>query len=231
MDDRLIVALDVPTIRKARELVRQLDGLVSFYKIGLWLFFEPGVDILIDDLIAAGHKVFLDYKMYDIGETVRRGVASAARRGATIVTVHGDPAILAAAAEGAAGTPIQVFAITVLTSQNDAALAAMGYNQSVADLVTTRAKAAIAANIPGLIAAATDNLAALRQLPGGTHLKFATPGIRLPTDPPNDQARTATPAQAFQNGADYLVMGRPITAHPNPAARAELILAEMATAR
>jgi len=98
-------------------------------------------------------------------------------------------------------------------------------------LVTTRAKAAIAANIPGLIAAATDNLAALRQLPGGTHLKFATPGIRLPTDPPNDQARTATPAQAFQNGADYLVIGRPITAHPNPAARAELILAEMATAR
>ena len=231
MDDRLIVALDVPTIRKARELIRQLDGLVSFYKIGLWLFFEPGVDILIDDLIAAGHKVFLDYKMYDIGETVRRGVASAARRGATIVTVHGDPAILAAAAEGAAGTPIQVFAITVLTSQDDAALAAMGYNQSVADLVTTRAKAAIAANIPGLIAAATDNLAALRQLPGGTHLKFATPGIRLPTDPPNDQARTATPAQAFQNGADYLVIGRPITAHPNPAARAELILAEMATAR
>ena len=231
MDDRLIVALDVPTIRKARELVRQLDGLVSFYKIGLWLFFEPGVDILIDDLIAGGHKVFLDYKMYDIGETVRRGVASAARRGATIVTVHGDPAILAAAAEGAAGTPIQVFAITVLTSQDDAALAAMGYNQSVADLVTTRAKAAIAANIPGLIAAATDNLAALRQLPGGTHLKFATPGIRLPTDPPNDQARTATPAQAFQNGADYLVIGRPITAHPNPAARAELILAEMATAR
>ena len=231
MDDRLIVALDVPTIRKARELVRQLDGLVSFYKLGLWLFFEPGVDILIDDLIAGGHKVFLDYKMYDIGETVRRGVASAARRGATIVTVHGDPAILAAAAEGAAGTPIQVFAITVLTSQNDAALAAMGYNQSVADLVTTRAKAAIAANIPGLIAAATDNLAALRQLPGGTHLKFATPGIRLPTDPPNDQARTATPAQAFQNGADYLVIGRPITAHPNPAARAELILAEMATAR
>lgn len=231
MDDRLIVALDVPTIRKARELIRQLDGLVSFYKIGLWLFFEPGVDILIDDLIAGGHKVFLDYKMYDIGETVRRGVASAARRGATIVTVHGDPAILAAAAEGAAGTPIQVFAITVLTSQDDAALAAMGYNQSVADLVTTRAKAAIAANIPGLIAAATDNLAALRQLPGGTHLKFATPGIRLPTDPPNDQARTATPAQAFQNGADYLVIGRPITAHPNPAARAELILAEMATAR
>lgn len=231
MDDRLIVALDVPTIRKARELVRQLDGLVSFYKIGLWLFFEPGVDILIDDLIAAGHKVFLDYKMYDIGETVRRGVASAARRGASIVTVHGDPAILAAAADGSAGTPIQVFAITVLTSQNDAALAAMGYNQSVADLVTTRTKAAIAANIPGLIAAATDNLAALRQLPGGTHLKFATPGIRLPTDPPNDQARTATPAQAFQNGADYLVIGRPITAHPNPAARAELILAEMATAR
>ena len=231
MDDRLIVALDVPTIRKARELIRQLDGLVSFYKIGLWLFFEPGVDILIDDLIAGGHKVFLDYKMYDIGETVRRGVASAARRGATIVTVHGDPAILAAAAEGAAGTPIQVFAITVLTSQDDAALAAMGYNQSVADLVTTRAKAAIAANIPGLIAAATDNLAALRQLPGGTHLKFATPGIRLPTDPPNDQARTATPAQAFQNGADYLVIGRPITAHPKPAARAELILAEMATAR
>ena len=231
MDDRLIVALDVPAIGQARELVRQLDGLVSFYKIGMWLFFEPGIDRLIDDLVGAGHKVFLDYKMYDIGETVRRGVASAARRGVSIVTVHGDPAILAAAAEGAAGTPLQVFAITVLTSQDDAALAAMGYDRTVAELVALRARAAIAAGIPGLIAAATDDLAGLRRLPGGAHLRFATPGIRLPQNAAHDQARVATPDQALANGADYLVVGRPITAHADPAEGARAILRSMASTR
>ena len=222
-DPRLIVALDVPTIAQARELVAHLDGLVTFYKIGLWLFFEPGVDTLIDTLITDGKKVFLDYKMYDIGETVRAGVASAARRGVSITTVHGDPDILCAAAAGAAGTPLEVFAITVLTSTDNTGLRAMGYQQTVPELITLRAQAAAAAGIHGLIASAADNLTPLRQL----GLKIATPGIRLPTDPPGDQKRTATPGQAIAAGANYLVVGRPITAHPDPAARAQIILADM----
>ena len=222
-DPRLIVALDVPTIVQARELVTRLDGLVSFYKIGLWLFFEPGIDTLIDSLIANGKKVFLDYKMYDIGETVRAGVASAASRGVSITTVHGDPDILTGAATGAAGTPLEVFAITVLTSTDTAGLRAMGYQQTVPELVTLRAQAAAAAGIHGLIASAADNLAPLRKL----GLKVATPGIRLPADPPGDQKRTATPAQAIAAGANYLVVGRPITAHSDPAARAQLILNDM----
>ncbi len=222
-DPRLIVALDVPTIAQARELVEKLDGLVTFYKIGFGTFFEPGFDTLIDTLLARGHKIFLDAKMYDIPETVRRGIASAARRGVTIVTVHGDPDILAAAAEAAANTQLEVFAISVLTSTNDANLRAMGYDKSVPDLITLRAQAAAAAGIHGLIASAADDLAPLKKL----GLKIATPGIRLPTDPPGDQKRTATPAQAIAAGADYLVIGRPITAHPDPAARAQLILADM----
>ena len=227
MDRRLIVALDVPTVADARTLVAQLDGLVGFYKVGMWLFFEPGVDAFIDDLVGAGHRVFLDYKMYDIPETVRQGVASAAGRGVDIVTVHGDPAILAAAAEGAGGTPLSVYAITVLTSQDDAALRAMGYDRPVQELVALRADAAVAAGVPGLIAAATD-LPALRRHAGA--LRFATPGIRLPGEPTHDQARTATPAQALAAGAHHLVVGRPITAHADPAARARLILADMAAA-
>ncbi len=119
MRDRLIVALDVPTVADARRLVAELDGLVSFFKIGMWLFFQPGTDGLIDELVQAGKRVFLDYKMYDIGETVRRGVAGAAARGITFVTVHGDQTIIEAAVAGRGGSPLKVLAITVLTSMDD----------------------------------------------------------------------------------------------------------------
>jgi len=138
--DRLIVALDVPTVAEARTLVARLGDSVRFYKIGMWLFFDREFHALVDDLVAGKKQVFLDYKMYDIPETVRRGVAAVANRGARIVTVHGDPEIVAAAAEGAKGTNLLVFAITVLTSQNDAALAAMGYNHTVPDLIALRAR-------------------------------------------------------------------------------------------
>jgi len=100
MADRLIVALDVPTIERATQLSKQLDGIVSFFKIGLWLLFAPGAERFIDTLIAQGKHVFLDAKMYDIGETVRQGVARAAERGVSIVTVHGDPEIMRAAVAG-----------------------------------------------------------------------------------------------------------------------------------
>ena len=225
-NDRLIVALDVPTVAQARTLIDQLGAEIRFYKIGLWLFFDPEVQTLITDLVAGGKQVFLDYKMYDIPETVRRGVAALARRGARIVTVHGDPDIIAAAADGAKGSGLLVFAITVLTSQDDAALAAMGYDRTVSDLVALRARTAAQAGANGLIASATDDPAALRRT-AGKPLLIATPGIRLPGAAADDQKRTATPSAAIAAGADYLVVGRPITQAPNPAAAAREILADM----
>ncbi len=229
IQDRLIVALDVPSVAEARVLVARLGDAVRFYKVGMWLFFDPAFHALVDELVAAGKQVFLDYKMYDIPETVRRGVAAVARRGAGIVTVHGDPEIVAAAADGARGTDLLVFAITVLTSQDDAALAAMGYDHTVAELIAVRARTAAQAGAHGLIASAADDPRELRRL-AGAPLLVATPGIRLPGAAADDQKRTATPQQAIAAGADYLVVGRPITRAPDPAEAARQVLASMGAA-
>jgi len=227
LEDRLIVALDVPDIPAARALVRQLDGTVSFFKIGYWLFFQPDVNALIDELLAAGKQVFLDYKIYDIGETVRRGVAGAARRGISILTVHGDPEILRAAAEGRDGSSLKIFAVTVLTSLDDAAIAAMGYAMPVRDLVSLRVQAAIDAGCDGIIAASTDYPDRLRAAHNAPNLLVATPGIRPAGTASADHKRPGTPEDAIAAGADYLVVGRPIIHAPNPQASARSILAAM----
>ena len=224
---RLIVALDVPSVDDARALVDQLGSAVSFYKVGMWLLFDRRVHGFIDELLRAGKHVFLDYKMYDIPETVRRGVAAVAARGVGIVTVHGDPDILAAAVEGADGSNLLVFAITVLTSQNDAALAAMGYDLTVPELARLRARTAAAAGAHGLIASAVDEPDQLRAA-AGAPLLIATPGIRLPGAPGDDQRRVATPAAAIARGADYLVVGRPIIRAEDPEAAARTVLTDMA---
>ena len=152
MAERLIVALDVPTIDAASRLAGQLDGVVSFFKIGLWLLFAPGAERFIDGLIAQGRRVFLDAKMYDIGETVRQGVARATERGVSIVTVHGDPEIMRAAVAGrGASTRTKVFAISVLTSQNDASVKDMGYALPVAELVKLRVRQAVECGCDGMI--------------------------------------------------------------------------------
>ncbi len=221
--NRLIVALDVPTVAEARALVARLGGAVTFYKVGMWLLYARETAAFVDDLIAAGKNVFLDCKMFDIPETVRHGVASVARRGCRIVTVHGDPDMVAAAAEGAKGTDLMVFAVTVLTSQDDAALQAMGYDRSVAELVGKRAHAAAKAGAAGVIASASDDLAPLKTL----GLKIATPGIRLPGGDAQDQKRIATPGAAIARGADYLVVGRPITQAPDPVAAAHEVLSRI----
>lgn len=226
LPDRLIVALDVPTVEEARALVARLGDSVRFYKVGMWLFFDRAFHALVDELVGAGKQVFLDYKMYDIPETVRRGVAAVAARGARIVTVHGDPEIVAAAVEGARGTNLLVFAITVLTSQDDAALVAMGYERNVADLVALRARTAAAAGVHGLIASAADDPRALRRLAGAPVL-VATPGIRMPGAAGDDQKRTTTPQEAIAAGADFLVVGRPITRAADPGAAARVVLASM----
>lgn len=228
MADRLIVALDVPTIERATQLSKQLDGIVSFFKIGLWLLFAPGAERFIDTLIAQGKRVFLDAKMYDIGETVRQGVTRAAERGVSIVTVHGDPEIMRAAVAGRGSSMrTKVFAISVLTSQNDASVKEMGYALPVADLIQLRVKQAVSCGCDGLIASAADDPNAIRAMAAAPHLLIATPGIREPGGDTHEQKRVATPAQAIARGADYIVVGRPITQADDPAAAARRIVADM----
>jgi orotidine-5'-phosphate decarboxylase len=228
MAERLIVALDVPTIDGAVSLAGQLDGIVSFYKVGLWLLFAPGAERFIDGLIGQGKRVFLDAKMYDIGETVRQGVARATERGVSIVTVHGDPEIMRAAVAGKAGSQrTKVFAISVLTSLNDAAVREMGYALSVAELIRLRVRQAVECGCDGMIASAHDDPDAIRRMAGAEQLLIATPGIREPGGSVDDHKRHATPAQAIARGADYLVVGRPITQADDPAAAARRIVADM----
>jgi len=225
---RLILALDVTDVGKARDIVAQVEGIVSFFKIGMWLFFKKETDALIDELVARGKQVFLDYKMYDIGETVKRGVAGAATRGVSIVTVHGDDAIMKAAVEGKGDSDLKIFAITVLTSLDDAALQDMGYRLSTEELVKLRVRRAVACGCDGVIASAHDDPDALRGLAeGGERLLIATPGVRRATDRTNDHRRFADPATAIRKGADYLVVGRPILQAADRAAEARAIIAEM----
>ena len=227
VEDRLIVALDVPTLDDARRLVDALDGTVSFYKLGMWLLFQPGIDSLIDELTNAGRHLFLDYKLHDIGETVRHGAASIAQRGARFLTVHAEPQVMAAAVAGAAGSALDILAVTVLTSLDDAALQASGYGMTVQALARRRARDAAAAGCAGIIASAADDPNALREASGGS-LLVVTPGIRMPGDPLGDQARTATPAEAVARGADYIVVGRPVVCAADPAQAAQRILGDMA---
>ena len=227
INDRLIVALDLDDVDAARHLVETLGDDASFYKIGMWLLFQPGVHSLVDELVASGRRVFLDYKMYDIGETVRHGVASVARRGATFVTVHGDPGILDAAVAGAAGSGLGILAVSVLTSLDDAALRAMGYAMGARELVPLRVRAAAAAGCAGVIASPADHPDALREASGKPDLLVVTPGIRMADDPAGDQRRTGTPADAMAQGADYIVVGRPITRAAAPRDRVKRIADEM----
>ena len=166
--------------------------------------------------------------MYDIGETVRQGVARAVERGASLVTVHGDPDIMRAAVAGKGGSAsTKVFAISVLTSQNDSSVREMGYALSVAELVRSRAVRRWPAAATRIIASALDDPNAIRATIAAEHLLIATPGIREPGAETHDQQRVATPRQAIARGADYLVVGRPVTQSTDPAAAARRILADM----
>jgi orotidine-5'-phosphate decarboxylase len=231
MADRLIVALDVNSVDDARALVGRLDGVVSFFKIGLGLQFVPGVDGLIDELIDGGKRVFLDAKVFDIPETVGRAVAVAARRMVSFITVHGDERIMRAATEAKGDSAIKIFAVTVLTSLDDAALKEMGYGVSALELVQMRARKAIECHCDGIIASANDNPNTIRRLANMESLLIATPGVRQHDGDVNDHKRSATPAEAIRNGADYLVVGRPIIAAPDPVVAARGFIAEMESAR
>jgi orotidine-5'-phosphate decarboxylase len=228
MADRLIVALDVSSPGEAEQLVAKLDGVVSFFKIGLWLLFAEGTDKLIDKLIKANKNVFLDYKMFDIGETVREGVKRAKDRGVKFVTVHGDDEIIKAAVEGKAGSNfLKVFSITVLTSMNDQDLHDMGYRLSVSELIKLRVRKSVDCGCDGIIASAADDPNEIRKLVDSQSLLIATPGIRPFGISIDDHKRPANPTQAIRDGADYLVVGRPIIMNSDPVAVAKNIIRQM----
>jgi orotidine-5'-phosphate decarboxylase len=225
--DRLIVALDVPSVPAASALVERLGDAVSFYKIGYQLAFAGGV-ALAEALVGAGKQVFLDLKLHDIGNTVEKGVESVARLGATFVTVHAYPQTMKAALAGRGGTGLRILAVTVLTSYDDADLAAAGYALGVSSLVARRAAQAREIGVDGLVCSA-EEAAALRSLVG-TSMVLVTPGIRPAGTAAGDQKRVMTPARAIAAGADYLVVGRPIVEAPDPRAAAEAVVAEIAAA-
>jgi orotidine-5'-phosphate decarboxylase len=217
--ERLIVALDVPGPAEARALAGRLGDAAAFYKIGLELFSARGCFELAEWLAARGGKVFADLKLYDIPETVRRAVANLRGSGATFLTVHGDRAILEAAAKEKGG--MKVLAVTVLTSLGQSDLKAMGFAADVAELVRMRARTALGAGCDGVIASALEAKALKAEF--GEKLLIVTPGIRPAGSAAGDQKRTVDVAQAFANGADYIVVGRPIRDAPDPRAAAEAI--------
>ncbi len=225
--DRLIVALDVARLAKAEDLVERLGDTVSFYKIGLELIHAGGLP-LVGRLVAGGKKVFLDAKLLDIDNTVAGAVRSIARSGATFATVHAYPKAMRAAVAARGSADLKLLAVTVLTSMDDGDLADAGYGGSLRDLVRRRAEEARAAGMDGIVASPAE--AALVRQAAGPDLAIVTPGIRPRGSDAGNQKRAATPAEAIAAGADYLVVGRPISAAADPLAAARAVAAEIAEA-
>lgn len=228
--DRLIVALDFPSGGAALELVGRLDNLVQWFKIGLELYLSEGNSI-VDAVRDRGYSVFLDLKLHDIPNTAAGAVRSVASSGAGMLTVHaaGGPAMLMAAQEAASALPSapKLLAVTVLTSMDAPQLSATGVNSTPREQVSRLAGMAYAAGLRGFVAS-SEEVAALRATYSDTTLVI--PGIRPNGAAVGDQKRIATPAAAIAAGADYLVVGRPITQAADPAATAQAILDEIASA-
>ncbi len=225
--DRLIVALDVPNAEAALGWVRHLGDDVRFYKVGLELFTATGPQI-VKQLVDLGKRVFLDLKLHDIPHTVESTVRVLAGCGASMATVHagGGPAMLRAAVTAAAGTSLQLLAVTVLTSLTQDDLAADGHTQTLDALVELRAMMAKAAGIHGVVCSPLEAMKA-RQILGPDAL-VVTPGVRAAGPGHDDQQRTATAAQALQSGASHVVVGRPILRADDPIAAVHALLGELA---
>jgi orotidine-5'-phosphate decarboxylase len=226
--DRLIVALDLPSVSEAQALVTTLGDAVSFYKVGLELVLAGGLD-LVRDLKADGAKVFLDMKLLDIGNTVEMAVRRAAETGADFLTIHGiDSKTVTAAARGAEGSDLKILGVTVLTSLDQDDLAEQGLSELPSHLVTRRAELVCKAGGHGVIASGQE--AALVRAAVGPDALIVTPGIRLPDNETDDQARIATPGKAIRDGASHLVVGRPISKASDPRAAALRFQDEIAAA-
>ncbi|MCA0274978.1 MAG: orotidine-5'-phosphate decarboxylase [Proteobacteria bacterium] len=226
-DDRLIVALDVPNVVQGLQLADRLGDAVSFYKIGLGMLTGGGLALANELKHERGKRVFLDMKFFDIGATVEAAVRGIAQYDLDFLTVHGDPQVVRAAAEGRKGSNTRILAVTVLTSLDRADLDAnMIVPGDLAQITVERAARALAAGADGVIASPQE-AAAIRALPEAAGKLIVTPGVRPAGAAPGDQKRIATPAQAIAAGADHVVIGRPIWAAPDPAAAARAVVADL----
>lgn len=220
--DKLFVALDLPSLGEAERLVSLLGDTVTHYKIGYRLGYSDGIGFG-RELAASGKTIFFDLKLHDIDNTVREGVEAIARTGAHYLTVHAYPQTMRAAVQGRGGSGLKILAVTILTSWNDVDCAEAGYAGTVATLVPAKAQQAAAIGIDGIVCSAQET-ANLRAIGIPKKVELVTPGIRPAGADGGDQKRVVTPEDAIRGGADRLVVGRPITAAPDPAAAAREIV-------
>ena len=223
--DKIIVALDLPRKEAALDLVRHLAGQISFFKIGLQLYTAEGPEI-VRVVLGTGAKVFLDLKLHDIPSTVARTVGSAAELGVQMLTVHlsGGGAMIRAAGSARSGD-LLLLGVTLLTSANEQTLREIGIPDKIDDHILRLAKLGVSAGIGGLVASPRE--AKMLRAEFGKEIKIVTPGVRPSWAEVVDQKRVMTPREAIEAGADYLVIGRPITAHPNPLEAVAKILGEI----
>ncbi|MEO9518549.1 MAG: orotidine-5'-phosphate decarboxylase [Paracoccaceae bacterium] len=223
-DDRLIVALDVPNVIAGLELTGRIGDTVSFYKVGLGMLTGGGFALANELIQDHGKRIFLDLKLFDIGATIEAAVRGLAQFDLDFLTVHGDPNVVRAAKEGAAGSNLKIMGVTILTSLDrtdlDAALIQPG---DMTDLVLTRAARAFEAGADGVIASPHE-AAAIRALPEAEGRLIVTPGVRPYGSDHGDQKRVSNPRSAIEAGADHIVVGRPVWQNPDPKAAAQAIL-------
>ena len=216
--------MDVESAAEARALVTELGDAASFYKVGLELYAAAGMDF-VRELRQTGHRVFLDLKLYDIPETVKRAVAQVAKAGVDFLTVHAMRPVMAAAAAGKGSSGLKLLGVTVLTCFDGDDLEQMGYALSLPDLVALRVRHAMETGMDGVVCSARE-VQAVRAI-AGPRAVLVTPGVRSAGAATGDQKRVATPAEAIAAGADYLVIGRQVTRAPDPRAEMLKILAEI----
>lgn len=227
-DDRLIVALDVPNAIQALSLTEALGDTVSFYKIGLGMLTGGGLALANELKQEHGKRIFLDMKLFDISATVESAVRGLAQFDLDFLTVHGDPHVVRAARQGAAGSSLKILAVTILTSLDRSDLdAGLMKGGDLEDLVLERADRAFDAGADGVIASPRE-AAAIRALPTAENRLIVTPGVRPAGAAPGDQKRVATPASAIAGGADHIVVGRPVWQAPSPRVAAQAIVADLA---
>jgi orotidine-5'-phosphate decarboxylase len=231
--ERLILALDVPTADQAQRLIKRLERTLSFFKIGIELYMGGGLD-LVSKLVKANKDVFLDLKYFDVPETVKSAVERVSSLGVRFLTIHGNGKIIKAAVEGRGNTDLKLLSVTVLTSLDNDDMKDFGFECTVKDLVMRRAQKAMEAGCDGVIASSRE-AAGIRRLVNqgkgmGNKFLIVTPGIRPASSPHDDHKRLGTPTHAIRNGADYLVIGRPIRNAPDPREAAEAIIQEMQAA-
>ena len=223
----IIIALDVDNADEALSLIERIGPAANFYKVGMELYAAAGMS-LVKQIAATGRQVFLDLKLYDIGETVKRATRQICKSAEpTFLTVHGSASVMKAAVEGRGDSATKLLAVTVLTSFDQNDLADLGYQTTIADLVDLRVRKAKECGINGIVCSPLE-VARVRTI-AGPDMKLVTPGVRSAGADKGDQKRVATPAEAIRDGADYLVIGRQVTRAADPRAACEAILGEIST--